>query len=178
MSEELGSDWVAGDDRVVAFESRRGFGESDDDRVYEFREETIREAGEGVLFVDDRRNAAQFGGGEYRSARISADAENDVWFVFADEAKRLRESDRELEETAHPIDETFALQSGGGDELERKAGLRHDGLFESSFGADEDDAALPITRDEFARDGDGGIDVSSRSAPRDHQRLAHVSPRA
>src|SRR5207248_9437123 len=84
MSEELGSDWVAGDDRVVAFESRRGFGESDDDRVYEFREETIREAGEGVLFVDDRRNAAQFRGGEYRSARVSADAENDVWLVLAE----------------------------------------------------------------------------------------------
>ena len=48
-------------------------------------------------------------------------------------------------------------------------------LLEAALGADEDDAARGIAREVLARDGDGGVDVSPRPAPRDHQCLSRPS---
>ena len=128
--------------------------------------------------MNQGRHAAQFRRQQHRPRGVAADAENNSGLMSADEFERLRKAGRQAEESFDRVAEAFAFQAADGDELERETGLRNDRLFESALGADEDDAALRIARDELARNGDRGIDMPARPPSRDHQRLAHLSPRA
>src|SRR4051812_21414379 len=93
--------------------------------------------------------------------------------MATDETERLDESERKPREILEQLDRTLSFQAADGNELERKARLRHDRLFESALGADEHDAPACISRHVLARDRDGGIDMAAGSTAGDHQSLRH-----
>ncbi len=172
LSKKLRPNRIARDDRVLAFHPRHRFRKRDRDAGHESRNDAVGKAGKRVRFVNERRDAAQFRGGDHRPARIAADAEDKIRVVLLHERGRLEESARQAQDVANQIDAAFAFQSADVDELEREAGFRDDGLLESALGADEDDAAIVgIAPEPFARNGDGGINVAACATSRDHQCL-------
>src|SRR5688572_3302857 len=95
-----------------------------------------------------------------------------------DDLPGVNEPDRQAEEVLDQIEPALAFESADGDELEREAGLRHDGLFETALGADEDDFARRVAGEELPRDGDGRVNVTPGATTSDHQSLhaLHAHP--
>src|SRR5438270_510576 len=123
--------------------------------------------------MNQRRNSAQFRRDQHRPRGVAADAENDIRMMAADEFEGLRKLGGQADETFDRIAEAFAFQAADGDELKRETGYGNDRLFEAAFRTDEDDAPRGVARHPLLRDGNGRVDVSSRPASGDHQRLPH-----
>src|SRR5688500_8743269 len=98
--------------------------------------------------------------------------------MSGDDLPGVNEADGQAEEVLDQIQPALAFESADGDELEREAGLRHDRLFEAALGADEDDFARRVAREELPRNGDGRVDVAPGATTRDHQSLhaLHAHP--
>ena len=172
--EELGTDRIPGHDSVGPLEPRQRILKRHRHRGDEPRDGAVREPGERVRLVDDRRDAAEPCRDEDRSRRVAADAEDDARLVFADEPPGLDEAFGNAQDVADEIEPAFPFEAADVDELEREAGLRDDRLLESPLGADEDRAPLRIAREVLARNGDGGIDVPSRPTACNHQHTLHA----
>jgi len=173
---KFAANWIAGHDRIGALHPRSGVGKCDCNGFHEFREHPIREARKSVLLVNGGRKPLQARGEKHRARRVAADAENGVGSVLADDAPRLRESDRQTREVLDQVEPALPLQTAHRDVLERKAGLRHDVLLEAVVRADENDTPPRIARHELLRDRDRRVDVAPRATTRDHQHatLTHV----
>ena len=130
------------------------------------------EAGKRVRLVDDRRDAAQRRRDEHRAGRVAADAEDDVRAVLADEAATPARSRaggaatlRIRSSPPFPFSPPTEMNSSGKPAFGTIVFSRPRSVPTKTTLRDA------IARDVLARDGDGGIDVPSRPAARDHQCL-------
>ena len=95
--------------------------------------------------------------------------------MLADDLPCLQKSEWQTREIFCQLERAFAFQAAGGDELERKAGLRDDRLLQPILRADEDDAAARIATHKFLCNGDRRVNVPASPAARNHQ-CVHARP--
>src|SRR5205814_4766987 len=98
----------------------------------------------------------------------TADTENNAGAVLADDLPRLHEAERQPRKVLDQIETALPLQTADGDELERKAGLRNDGLLETVRRPDEHDATAWIDAHEFLRNRNGRVNVPACPPTRHH----------
>src|SRR5713226_3707694 len=97
--------------------------------------------------------------------------------MLGDDLQCLNEADGQTREILEKLERPFSFQAADGDEFDRKTRLGNDGLFQAVLRADEDNLASAIAAHKLLRNGNGRVDVATRSTACDHQphaRLSHV----
>ena len=114
------------------------------DGADEAAENSIRQSGVGVLFLDGRGIERAPGGEQGRSGGVAADAQDDLRAKGAQEPPGLDHGDRHADEAQEPVDEAAALEARDGDGLQAIAQAGQDPTLDAVLGTDEGDRGLGV----------------------------------
>ena len=165
--EEVLSNRIARHDRSG---QRRGAARgADRDALRHAREQAVREAGNRVLLVNQRRHAARPRRGHERARGVAPDAHDGARGVPREKAQRIDERERQREESLEARAPALAHEALRADELEGKAGLRHERRLEPARGAHEHDGRARPPPPDLAGQRERREDVPARPSARDEK---------